>query len=476
MDEAELAYAGIARQAELIRAGEISSRELTELYIRRIERLEPRLNAFRVVLAERARDEADEADRRIAAGESAPLLGVPIAVKDNVDVAGELTANGTAGWDEPAAADSAHYRRLREAGAVLIGKTNLSDLAIWPFTETEPWGESRNPWDTSRSPGGSSGGSGAAVAAGLVGAASASDGGGSIRIPATNCGLFGLKPQRGRISLMPEPSHWLGLSVTGCVTRRVADTALWLDVTAGPEPGDADTPPPPDRPYVEAARSSPGKLRIAMSTSAPRPAAPPIITDEVKAAVAQMADVLAGLGHAVEERDPDWGKVGNDITPRYLGGIAEDGAAVPHPERLEPRTRGMIRLGRMLPGRAVNKALEREAEHAARLNAIFDDFDVLLTPVVGIPAPEVGRWAGKGAIRTLMSISRAYPCCIPWNYTGQPAASVPLPPQTAGGVPLSAQLIAPPNREDLLISLAAQLEAEIGWPDHTPEDRLGGVG
>ncbi len=472
MDEVELAYAGIARQAELLREREISSRELVELYIGRIERHDPGLNAFRVVLAERARTEADDADRRLAAGETAPLLGVPIAVKDNVDVAGELTAMGTVGWDEPAAADCAHYRRLREAGAVLIGKTNLSDLAIWPFTETEPWGETRNPWDASRSPGGSSGGSGAAVAAGLVGAASASDGGGSIRIPATNCGLFGLKPQRGRVSLMPDPEHWLGLSVTGCLTRRVADTALWLDVAAGAEPGDVDTPPPPERPYAESARTAPPNLRVAMTTTAPRPAAPPIISDEVKEAVAQVADVLAGLGHAVEEHDPDWGGIGNDITPRYLGGIAEDGSRVPYPERLEARTRGMIRLGRMLPRRVVERARENERKHSARLNAIFDDFDVLLMPVVGIPAPEIGRWAGRGAVRTLMSISRAYPCSIAWNYTGQPAASIPLPPQTAGGVPLSAQLVAPPNREDLLISLAAHLEAEIGWAERTPEDRL----
>jgi amidase len=472
MDEVELAYAGIARQAELIRSREVSSRELVEVCLSRIERIEPKLNAFRVVLAERARDEADEADRRIAAGETAPLLGVPVAVKDNVDVAGELTANGTAAFDEPAREDSVHYRRLREAGAVLIGKTNLSDLAIWPFTETEPWGESRNPWDTSRSPGGSSGGSGAAVAAGLVGAASASDGGGSIRIPATNCGLFGLKPQRGRISLMPDPEHWMGLSVTGCLTRRVADTALWLDVAAGAEPGDADTPPPPDRPYVEAAQSSPGKLRVAMSVSAPRPAAPAIITDEIKAAVAALGDTLASLGHAVEERDPDWGGIGNDISARYIGGIAEDGARVPHPERLEARTRGMIRLGRMLPQRLIDNARANEAKHSARLNAIFDDFDVLLTPVVGIPAPEIGRWAGRGALRTLIPISRSYPSAIAWNYTGQPAASIPLPPQGPGGVPLSAQLIVPPNREDLLLSLGAQLEAEIGWPDCTPEDRL----
>ena len=349
MDQAELAYAGIARQADLIRAGEVSSRELVDLYLERIERIDPRLNSFRVVLGERARAEADEADRRVAAGESAPLLGVPIALKDEVDVEGELTTHGTAGFDRPARADAAQYRRLREAGAVLIGKTNLSDLAIWPFTETEPWGETRNPWDPGRTPGGSSGGSGAAVAAGLVGAASASDGGGSIRIPASYCGLFGLKPQRGRISLAPEPEHWLGLSVTGCLTRRVADTALWLDVTAGPEPGDADIPPPPERSYADAAAAPPGKLRIAWSVSTPRALAPPIVSDEVVDAVGEAGRLLASLGHSVEERDPDWGWIGNEISARYLAGIADHGTHVDRPERLEPRTRGMLRIGGALP-------------------------------------------------------------------------------------------------------------------------------
>lgn len=470
MDDSELAFAGIARQAELLRNREVTSRELVSLYLDRIDRIDGRLHSFRVVFGDRALAEADEADRRIAAGESAPLLGVPIAVKDNVDVAGEVTTNGTAAYSEPATADSAMYRKLREAGAVLLGKTTLPELAIWPFTETDAWGTTRNPWNTAHSPGGSSGGSGAAVAAGLVGIASASDGGGSIRIPAANCGLFGLKPQRGRISLQPDADHWLGLSVAGCVSRRVADTALWLDVTAGSEPGDADTPPPPEQPYVKSAATAPSPLRVAISVSAPRPAAPPIITDEVKAGVGLIGEALASLGHTVVERDPDWGNIGNDITPRYLGGIAEDGARVPHPERLEGRTKGMIRMGRMIPGGLVRRAREREAVHAERLNRIFEDVDVLLTPVVGIPPPEAGRWAGQGAMRTLMSISRAYPCAIAWNYTGQPAASIPLPPQLPGALPLAGQLIVPPNREDLLISLAAQLESEIGWPDRIPEE------
>jgi amidase len=470
MDAAELAFAGINRQAEALRGGEVTSSDLVAMYLERIERFDGKLNAFRVVLGERARAEAAEADRRLAAGEAAPLLGVPIAVKDNVDVAGEVTTLGTAAFDEPATADSAQYRRLRDAGAVLIGKTNLPELAIWPFTESQTWGRTRNPWNTGRSTGGSSGGSGAAVAAGLVGAASASDGGGSIRIPAAHCGLFGLKPQRGRISLMPEAQHWLGLSVTGCLSRRVVDSALWLDVTAGAEEGDAHTPPVPERSWVEAAATPPGSLRIAMTPTVPRPAAPPIVSDEVKAGIARIADALRSLGHEVVARDPEWGGVGNDITPRYLGGIAAEGREIPHPDRLEGRTRGMIRLGRLLPDAVVRRACAAEAKHTARINRVFDDADVLLMPTVGIVPPESGRWAGRGAIRTLMSISRAYPCTIPWNYTGQPAASVPLPPEASGGLPLAGQLVAPPNREDLLLSLSAQLEAEIGWPERIPEE------
>jgi len=469
MDETELAFAGIARQAELIRDGTVTSRELVDLLLARIERIEPRLNCFRVVLAERAREEADEADRRVAEGESAPLLGVPIALKDEVDVAGELSAHGTDGFDRPADADSAQYRRLREAGAVLIGRTNLSDLAIWPFTETEPWGETRNPWDTSRTCGGSSGGSGAAVAAGLVGAASASDGGGSIRIPAAYNGLFGLKPQRGRISLSPEPEHWLGLSVTGCLSRRVADTALWLDVAAGPEPGDAATPPPPDRPYVESASSPPEGLRIAMTTSVPRALLPGIVSDEARAAVGEGALVLGSLGHSVEERDPDLGWINNDAVPRFLAGIAEHGTHLDRPERLEPRTRWILRMGNALPAGVVRRCRANEAKHSARINRIFDDFDALISPVTGGAAPEVGQFAGKNALSTLIGVARQYPCTLQWNYTGQPAASIPLPPDSPGGIPRAFQIVVPPNREDLLLSLGAQLEAEIGWPEWVPE-------
>ena len=232
MDATDLAYAGIAKQAELIAAGEVGSRELVDLYLERIERLDPKLNAFRVVFDERARMEADQADARRGAGNERPLLGVPIAVKDEIDVAGEVTALGTNARDEPAREDSEVVRRLRAAGAVIIGKTNVPELCIWPFTETATFGVTRNPWDRQRAPGGSSGGSGAAVAAGLVGAALSGDGAGSTRIPAAWCRLFGLKPQRDRVPLAPLLEGWHGLTVYSMLTHSVADTALFLDVVA----------------------------------------------------------------------------------------------------------------------------------------------------------------------------------------------------------------------------------------------------
>jgi amidase len=240
----EIAFAGAARQAEMVRAREVSARELVELYLERIERIDPMLNAYRVVLAERALAEADEVEKRVAGGEEAPLLGVPVAIKDEVDYAGEITSHGTAAYGEPAREDGYIVRRLREAGAIPIGKTNLPELAIYGFTESPTWGDTRNPWDLSRTPGGSSGGSAVATAAGLCAIAHASDGAGSIRYPAAYCGLFGLKPQRGRVSLFPDREHWHGLSVSGCVSRTVLDTALYLDAVGGPHKGDLDSPPP----------------------------------------------------------------------------------------------------------------------------------------------------------------------------------------------------------------------------------------
>ncbi|HEY6550213.1 MAG TPA: amidase family protein, partial [Solirubrobacterales bacterium] len=257
----DLAFAGAARQAEMVRAGEVSPTELVQLCLDRIARIDPQLNAFRKVLGEKALLEAEQAEARLKAGDERPLLGVPIAIKDESDVVGEVNLHGTDAFTEPATADCEMVRRLREAGAIVVGLTLLPELAICGFTESATYGVTRNPWNLQRSPAGSSGGSAAAVAAGLVPIASAGDGGGSIRLPAASCGLFGLKPTRGRISLAPAVEYWNGLAVNGCLSRTVIDTALYLDITSGgsQEPG---APPPPERPFVESAKTSPGKLRV----------------------------------------------------------------------------------------------------------------------------------------------------------------------------------------------------------------------
>ena len=258
--DADIAFSGAAQQARLLAAGEITAPALLELYLRRIGRLDPALNAYRVVLADPARAEAAAVQQRLDAGERLPLLGVPIAIKDDVDVAGEVTTMGTSAYGAPKACDAEVVRRLRAAGAVIIGKTQVPELTIWPFTESLTFGATRNPWDTDRTPGGSSGGTAAAVAAGLAAIGLGSDGAGSIRIPSTWCGLFGLKPQRDRISLHPHEDAWNGMVVNGPLARTVEDAALFLDATT--------TMPVPDGGFVAAADRPPGRL-----TAPPRRAA-----------------------------------------------------------------------------------------------------------------------------------------------------------------------------------------------------------
>ena len=462
----ELAFAGAARQAEMVRKGEVSATELVGLYLERIRRIDPQLNAFRVVLEEQAMLEAEQAEARVRAGEERPLLGVPIAIKDEVDVAGQVNTRGTDGFTEPARADSEMVRRLREAGAIVLGLTLLPELAICGFTESATYGVTRNPWDLQRTPGGSSGGSGAAVAAGLVPIASAGDGAGSIRIPAASCGLFGLKPSRGRASLAPLAEGWRGLAVLGCLSRSVPDTALWLDVISGGS-AEAEAPPPPDRPFVESAQSPPGKLRVAYSTLAPRALAPPTVCEEAKQAVHDGADLLASLGHAVERRDPDWGSIGDSVSARFLKGVAETVEEVPHRERLESRTRGFGRLGKLLPEALYAKVMERRPAEQARVNAIFDSVDVLVTPVMGGTALPVRRWEGRGALQTVLGMSRFYPYCVPWNHLGNPAMAIPAG-FSKDGMPLSIQVVGRPGDEATLLSLAAQIEAERPWADRRP--------
>lgn len=450
----------------MVRAGEVSPAELVQLCLDRIARFDPELNAFRKVLGEKALLEAQQAEARLKAGEERPLLGVPIAIKDESDVVGEVKTFGTDAFTEPASADCEMVRRLREAGAIVVGLTLLPELAICGFTESATYGVTRNPWNLQRSPAGSSGGSAAAVAAGLVPIASAGDGGGSIRLPAASCGLFGLKPSRGRVSFAPDLEYWNGLAVNGCVSRTVLDTALWLDIVSGGSL-ESEAPPPPERPFVESAKTAPGKLRVAYSTLAPRAAAPPTVSADVKQAVADAAELMRSLGHEVTPRDPDWGGIGNNITPRFLRGVAETVEEVPHPERLESRTRGFGRLGRLLPDGIYDRALRGRAADAARVNALFDSFDVLITPVMGGTAVPIRRWEGQGALRTVIGMSRFYPYCIPWNHLGNPAMSVPTG-FADDGMPLAVQIIARSGDESTLLSLAAQLEAERPWAAARP--------
>jgi len=477
VDAVDLAYAGIARQAQLIASGEVSSRELVDLYLERIERLDrsksgENLNAYRIVFAERARLEADQADaRRGAGGDSGrrPLLGVPIAVKDDIDVAGEVTTYGTNAYGAPAATDAEVVRRLREAGAVIIGKTNVPELTQWPFTETATFGATRNPWNLQHAPGGSSGGSAAAVAAGLVGAALGSDSAGSIRIPAAWCGLFGLKPQRGRVSMAPRSRGWHGLSVKGLLARTVADTALFHDVASGAIDVDADSVPAPDVPFSTAAATYPGPLRIAYSTSVPAGAIARLDADARKA-FDETVELLRSLGHKLTQRDPDYGAGAIPaLLVRYLRGIHDNAVALAHPERLERRTQSMSRIGGLIPPSLLERSLAGEAEFARKLGSVFEDHDVLLTPATAQPPPRIGRLQGRGALWTLNTVAGWVPYNGVWNVTGQPAAAVPAG-FGSDGLPRAVQIVGRPADEATLLSLAAQIERERPWAQQRPPE------
>jgi amidase len=448
MERDELAFAGVVRQAELVRAGEVSSRELVELYLERIERLDPELNAFRKVMTERALVDAQQADGRHGAGDDRPLLGVPIAVKDIEDVTGEITRFGTDAFTKPAAQDSELVRRLRAAGALVIGKTNTPELAIIGDTEGPAFGITRNPWNTDRSPGGSSGGSAAAVAAGLCAAATASDGAGSIRIPASNCGLVGLKPTRDRIPFSPE-GHWYGLSVAGFEARSVRDAGLLMSIGAA------------DESLRDAAARPADHLRVAVS-------AKPVLRTRVHADVKHVVDETAGrlgsLGHEVEWSDPPYPLMSPAVT-RYLAGHAQDvGELVERPERLQRRTKGFARMGRAL--RPLLGWALRE-DDTGRMRPFFERHDVLLTPVAAVPPVRAGEWEGLGAERTLLGLVMAYPFALEWNLTGQPSISVPAG-TSADGLPIGMQFVGRHGEEATLLRFAAQLEAELRWTDRRP--------
>jgi amidase len=447
MEPDELAFAGVARQAELIRDGEVSSRELVQLYLERIERLDPQLNAFRTVMAERALVDAQQADGRRGAGDDRPLLGVPLAVKDVEDVTGEVTRYGTDAFSTAAAQDSELVRRLRSAGAVIVGKTNLPELAITGDTEGPAFGVTRNPWNLDRSVGGSSGGSAAAVAAGLCAAATGSDGMGSIRHPASNCGLVGLKPTRERI---PLGEHWYGLSVTGFETRNVRDTALLLSIGAA------------DESLRDAPQQSPGRLRVAVSTKALFPTR---IHPDVKRVVGETADHLRALGHEVEHADPPYSPLSPAVS-RYFAGIAQDvDERTEHPDRLQRRTKGYARIGRAIAGPVREWALRED--DTARMRPFFERHDVLVAPVAARPPVRAGEWEGLGALRAFLGMLLVYPFAGEWNLTGQPAISVPVG-MSDDRLPIGTMIVGRHGEEATLIALAAQLEAELRWTDRRP--------
>ena len=462
MLEHEVAFEGVAAQADLVRRGEASARELVELALGRIERLDGELNAFGAVFGDRALAEADRVDARQARGDHGPLFGVPVAVKDEIDIAGEVTSRGTGAMTARATADAEVVRRLRDAGAIVVGKTTMPELGLWPFTESITWGVTRNPWDVERTPGGSSGGSAAAVAAGLVPAAIGVDGAGSIRIPAACCGVFGLKPQSGRVPRTPhdrDENHWICF---GPLTRSVLDSAIVLDVIHG-SAARSDAPGE----FERAARQRPPRLRVAVCDAFPA-GTRGTLSEEVRDALHSTADLLRSLGHEVVERDINFRVRDNPVIIGLIFRAIRDFVQeVEQPQRLERRTRALARPGALVSDRMVERLLEAEGRLRERLGLLFADHDVLMTPVMSQPAVRAGIMEGRGATATYLWETGWVPFNVLWNSTGQPAVSVPAGLSPAG-LPVAVQLIARANHEATLLSLAAQLEHERPWADRRP--------
>jgi len=464
----ELAFAGLRGQAELLARRELSSRELVGRTLEAIESTQTTLNAFRCVRPEAAMLEAERADRRLADGDRTPLLGVPVAIKDDTDLAGETTAFGCQGTFEPKTEDGEVPRRLKGAGAVIVGKTTTPELGQWPITEGPSFGVTRNPWSLGHTPGGSSGGSAAAVAAGVVPAALGSDGLGSIRVPAAWTHLVGIKPQRGRVSTWPYPDSFNGLACVGPLARTVVDAATLLDAVAGNHREDRDRPPPPAEPYARTAeRADPGRpLRIALSFKIPYSIAPARLRPQIRTAVERLAAELERLGHAVERADPTYGIFGAGVLPRSSAGLVPWLEAVTDPSQLDERTRHNARLGRLLgPLLGVGRALERPMSW--QVGAIFKRFDVVLTPTTAQPPLTVGAIDGLSNWETDKVIVGACPYTWPWNALGWPGVSVPAG-LTDAGLPIGAQLLGNAGEESQLIALAAQLERECGWQERRP--------
>jgi amidase len=460
-------FTTITNQLYQLAAGTVTSDELVRRSLDAIEASQPTLNAFRVVLRKQALADAAEADRKRAAGEDLSLLGIPIAVKDDVDVAGVPTRYGADGNIPEARQDAEVVRRLRAAGAVIVGKTNTCELGQWPFTSGPAFGHTRNPWSREHTPGGSSGGSAAAVAAGLVAAAIGSDGAGSVRIPAAWTHLVGIKPQRGRISTWPLPEAFNGITVNGVLARTVTDAALVLDAASGNVPGDLHQPPPVR--VSDFVAQAPGPLKIAMSTKFPYTFFRAKLHPEIRAAMETVAGQLEQLGHTIVADDPDYNlRMSWNFLSRSTSGLLDWVDRLGSDVTLDKRTVANTRTGWMLSQNTLRKARAREAESQRRIGWIFNLVDVVLAPTTAQPPPRVNDFDHRGGLSTDRAMIRRCPVTWPWNLLGWPSISVPAG-FTYGGLPIGVQLMGPANSEPLLISLAAELEALNGWVMRQPD-------
>src|SRR5262245_14333870 len=476
--EDTLARLDAVAQADLVRRRELSPIELTEAAIARIVRLNPQLNAVIPPRFEAARAEA----RAVVPG-SAPLAGVPILVKDLLCLTeGDPIHLGTrvlrdAGMRAPH--DSYLAQKLKAAGLVILGRTNTPELGTLPTTEPDAYGPTRNPWNLGHSTGGSSGGSAASVAAGLVAAAHANDGGGSIRIPASECGIVGLKPSRGRTSFGPELGDGIGgLVCEGVVTRSVRDTAALLDAIAGRMPGDPYSAPPPRRPYRDEVGTAPGRLRIGLRTTPPGGLG--TAHPETVAAVERTAELLASLGHHVDVTSPealDDPEIARHFSAMYttntawmLDNLAASTGRPVTIDDVDPLNWAMAEVGRACPATQLLESINWLHGYTRRVAAWWETgFDLLLTPTLPAPPPPLGTFRPDPVdpISAGLRATAFAAFTLPFNATGQPAISLPLH-WTADGLPVGVQLIGPYLGEDVLIRVAAQLEEACPWANRRP--------
>ena len=460
--------------AEFVRCGELDAHDVLEAALARIEAHNPALNAVVTPMHDAAR-------AAVAEGlPEGPLRGVPMLVKELVaSVAGTATTFASRLYgDRPAAADSEIVARMRRAGLVIVGKTNSPEFGLSPMTESALYGITRNPWRLDLSPGGSSGGAAAAVASGMVPVAHATDGGGSIRIPASCCGLFGLKPTRARITAGPEGGEGLnGLAHQHVVSRSVRDSAAMLDALAGPLPGDPySAPPPPARGYLSSLARPVGRLRIGFARRAPTGVQ---LDAECVAAVEDAARLCERLGHHVEEASPEYDAQALErgfrmvFAVNTMANIARvTGGGLPSPGLVEPLTQALAEEGQRHGASEYVLNLQMLHRQSRRIAGFFSTFDVWLTPTLAQTPRPIGWFdTGSGDIDTWMSRMTAYlPFTYPFNITGQPAASVPLY-WTESRIPIGCQFAARYGEEEMLLRLAAQLEAARPWFDRRPPSR-----